>query len=269
MSSKEPYYIYRGFSDFEVPAIIYAAFQNEIDLLKNEIDKGIDLNIRDRDGYTALCWAAEKGHNEIIKLLLDAGADPSLSGEGWPFYSSPLQASLMNSGTETLEFFIDQITSEQTLNSLLNRKISISQFVLLQSFAKKRGYKINAKLLHLISDNLNPNTYLKKILEKIDSEVFNMNHYCQNGFTAAAVYMQNPSSKLEVLKLLENKGSNLLLLTKHQESLIRILYNSHHYNKWEKKALLIYLQKSGVRYSPVNNAKDLLSKFRLAFIAWV
>ena len=35
----------------------------------------VDVNVRDEDGTTALCSAAEKGHIEIVKLLLDAKAD--------------------------------------------------------------------------------------------------------------------------------------------------------------------------------------------------
>jgi len=38
------------------------------------IDKGADVNAKDRDGKTPLSLAQEKGHNEIIELLKKRGA---------------------------------------------------------------------------------------------------------------------------------------------------------------------------------------------------
>lgn len=40
---------------------------------------GIDLDKRDQAGCTALYYAAAKGTRDIVRLLLDAGADPGLA----------------------------------------------------------------------------------------------------------------------------------------------------------------------------------------------
>lgn len=34
-----------------------------------------NINSKDEDGFTALHLAADRGHLEIVKLLIDAGAD--------------------------------------------------------------------------------------------------------------------------------------------------------------------------------------------------
>jgi ankyrin repeat protein len=40
--------------------------------------KPSDLNLKDVNGLTPLIWAVDRGHLEACKLLLDAGADPSV-----------------------------------------------------------------------------------------------------------------------------------------------------------------------------------------------
>jgi ankyrin repeat protein len=39
------------------------------------LNKGADVNAKDKDGKTALMAASEKGHTEIVKTLIDNGAN--------------------------------------------------------------------------------------------------------------------------------------------------------------------------------------------------
>ena len=39
-------------------------------------DLGLDVNMRDHEGHTALHLAASRGDNEMIKYLVSKGADP-------------------------------------------------------------------------------------------------------------------------------------------------------------------------------------------------
>ncbi len=55
-----------------------AARAGDIDGLKAALKAGVDVNARDRQGWTALMRAANKGYVLLVEPLLTAGADPNL-----------------------------------------------------------------------------------------------------------------------------------------------------------------------------------------------
>lgn len=61
-----------------------AAEQNNLDLLKDIVRYGGNVTIPKSDGYTALHVAVTEGNVDIVKFLLDQGADiDKLSDNGW------------------------------------------------------------------------------------------------------------------------------------------------------------------------------------------
>jgi ankyrin repeat protein len=56
-------------------ALILSAIRGHTEITKLLIDAGADLNLQDQCKYSALIWSASRGHTEIAKLLKDAGAD--------------------------------------------------------------------------------------------------------------------------------------------------------------------------------------------------
>ena len=52
-----------------------AARTGNLNAVQTELDKGVDVNARDNDGWPPLHRAAWGGYKEIIKLLLANGAD--------------------------------------------------------------------------------------------------------------------------------------------------------------------------------------------------
>ena len=58
--------------------LIDAALNGDIRRVRELLDLGVDPNIRDNDGLTALISASSYGHSDIVRLLLDYGADPSI-----------------------------------------------------------------------------------------------------------------------------------------------------------------------------------------------
>jgi ribosomal protein S18 acetylase RimI-like enzyme len=55
--------------------LIKAAREGYTELVKLLLDAGADIEAKDKYGYTALIRAASNGYTEVVKLLLDAGAD--------------------------------------------------------------------------------------------------------------------------------------------------------------------------------------------------
>ncbi|RSL65920.1 hypothetical protein CEP54_004081 [Fusarium duplospermum] len=55
---------------------IVAAAAGDVATLQQELDKGVDLNDTDHEySQTSLFWAAEKGHEDAVQLLIRYGAD--------------------------------------------------------------------------------------------------------------------------------------------------------------------------------------------------
>ena len=58
--------------------LIDAVRSGDIQGVRELLDRGVDPNIQDRSGYTALIFAARGANIEIVELLLNYGADPSI-----------------------------------------------------------------------------------------------------------------------------------------------------------------------------------------------
>jgi ankyrin repeat protein len=52
-----------------------AVLDDNLDLVRSCLERGVDADIRQGQGMTPLCLAAASGHREIVELLIDRGAD--------------------------------------------------------------------------------------------------------------------------------------------------------------------------------------------------
>jgi uncharacterized protein len=62
-----------------VPPLGTAAFVRSVPLARLLLDSGAEVNGRGDGGFTALHSAAQNGDEELARLLLEQGADPSLA----------------------------------------------------------------------------------------------------------------------------------------------------------------------------------------------
>lgn len=59
-------------------AIHYAVFNGHATIVTYLIERGADVNVRAPNRYTPLMLAARNGRREVVRILLGAGANPSL-----------------------------------------------------------------------------------------------------------------------------------------------------------------------------------------------
>jgi len=74
--------------------LLTAAVEVDLELLTSAIRDGADINVMDREGYTALHLAVVWKHFETCNLLLAEGADPNIvnrHGNG-PLWAAVLAA---------------------------------------------------------------------------------------------------------------------------------------------------------------------------------
>lgn len=60
-------------------AVMAATYNNQVEMVKKLIEKGADINIRDNNLNNVLLYAGAEGISEVVKLAIEAGADTSLT----------------------------------------------------------------------------------------------------------------------------------------------------------------------------------------------
>ena len=65
----------KGRAQLEAKELRWAVENNELDKAVLLLEKGVDTNVKDDNGWTSLHWAARNGALEAVTLLIDAGAD--------------------------------------------------------------------------------------------------------------------------------------------------------------------------------------------------
>jgi ankyrin repeat protein len=65
----------------EESTIIAAVKANDLERLQALVREGADADAADEQGWTALCWAASRGHTAAIDLLYEAGANVFTAGD--------------------------------------------------------------------------------------------------------------------------------------------------------------------------------------------
>ena len=63
-------------------SIHQAARNGDIEVVKQHLAADVDVNAKDKSGWTHLHWAVEYGHAEIAELLIanDAGVNSKMEG---------------------------------------------------------------------------------------------------------------------------------------------------------------------------------------------
>lgn len=61
--------------ELHLPELVYWASLGDIEQVEQGLQEGLDVNSADEEGYSALQAAAENDHLDVVKLLVNKGAD--------------------------------------------------------------------------------------------------------------------------------------------------------------------------------------------------
>ena len=84
--------------------LIYAAWNGSTEVVKLLIDNGADLNHKSNHGDTALMYAARDGHTDVVKFLIDNGVDLNHKNNGGV---TALIYAARKEHTEVVKFLVD------------------------------------------------------------------------------------------------------------------------------------------------------------------
>lgn len=170
-------------------SLMKAAYNGHFEIVKLLIDKGASVNLKEKHGSTALIKSVARGHTKIVKLLLNKGADTSAADtydcEDNVCYHAP-EGTALDAAVSNGHIDIVQLLVDAGAD--INRKDKTNRTLLMK--AAKYGYTEIVKLLIDAGANVN----------KKDS----------TGDTALHYATEYPAGKnTEIVKLLLDKGADV------------------------------------------------------------
>ena len=91
--------------ELHLPELVYWASLGEVAEVEKSLANGVDVNSTDDEGYSALQAAAENGYLDVVKLLVEKGANVHYKGE----YTA-LQLAEMAEQVEIIEYLKKSVT---------------------------------------------------------------------------------------------------------------------------------------------------------------
>nr|WP_321466773.1 ankyrin repeat domain-containing protein [uncultured Desulfobulbus sp.] len=195
------------------PKIIEATIKNDVKEINQLIVKGADVNKKDSDGRTAIFYA----HNvEIMKILLDAGADVNLiSNVGHTLLNSKAGSTNIQS-YEATKMLLEHGLTKETINSQKGywgyNALHRSDICMLCDESKEYtdGYK-NVELL--IKNGANVNSVNKKG----ETPIFTVNDKCK--------------------RILINNGADIFATNNNNENVLFYIKDFQLFSEITKKGL--------------------------------
>jgi hypothetical protein len=136
------------FSPPEIRDFLDAAANGKIEILKQDLDLGINPDITLNDNKTALVYALDNDESEAVKLLLARGADPNVKVRGNTF---PIIEASYSGQSEIVDALIQQ-------RAEINKKKEDGSGLTALMFACIRGHAdIVQKLINVSYEQLDVN----------------------------------------------------------------------------------------------------------------
>lgn len=111
-------------NNFGVSALIFAANNGHLALVKELVEIGADIEDRSNNWRTPLIWASLWGHNEVVKYLLDIGANVSaFDTEGM----TALLSAVKNGHEQSVRYLLEYGANATAINFFNGTALSIAK----------------------------------------------------------------------------------------------------------------------------------------------
>ncbi|KAJ5744091.1 hypothetical protein N7533_008961 [Penicillium manginii] len=122
----------------DITPLLWATKNPLIDgnVIRHLLENGPDLNFKDKDGRTALLWAAETGNATAVQLLLERGADPTLKDKLSGL--APLALATQHGNEAVVRMFLNENTDIEIKDRFDRTPLS---------WAARNGFEAVVKLL--------------------------------------------------------------------------------------------------------------------------
>jgi ankyrin repeat protein len=92
-----------------------ASNNGHVDVVKLLLEKGADMAVANQGGWTPLNSASNNGHVDVVKLLLEAGADVAVaSNDGW----TPLNSASDSGHVDVVKLLLEAGAPNKTITLL-------------------------------------------------------------------------------------------------------------------------------------------------------
>jgi len=186
-----------------------AVQENRIDIVKELIAKGVDINVKDEVGSTPLHTAAFSGHFEIVKFLIENGADVNAVND--EFGETPIFNAVAKGHIDIVKYLIEKgarldIINKKAKSSVLHQAVFWGDLSLVKLFVEK-GVQLELKNIDndtalCLCMKLKRYEMAKYLIEK----GANVNTQCMTGRTP--LHFAVIFGDFEGAKLMVGKGAN-------------------------------------------------------------
>ena len=140
-----------------------ATRNGDFSIVQTLLNTGVNVNEKNKDGWTPLHIAASKNHRKIVELLIDNGAEVNSTGEPssifiWQGGFTPLHYAAVNGHREIVELLIskDAEVNSKADNGLTPRDWAIKRnHTDIAELLRSYGGKTSSIHIHVIDNDIN------------------------------------------------------------------------------------------------------------------
>lgn len=184
-------------------ALMHAVNKRSFDFVDRLLRARANVNQLERDGWTALHFAAAYGHIAIARLLIEAGADVTIKNN---VGLTPIDVAKQNKKIEILEILesakLNKL-SPKTLEQIYLSNIEAQQQILSITNTNINKALVNDEILLFTLSEKGPNEELIKLLNK---KIININ-IKSPGDGRTALHRASFSGNIDRMKLLIDNGA--------------------------------------------------------------